>query len=274
MKQSIKRKTKTRKQTKQKGGANDFGFILTRCVRSKEDNQIWKNCYKSIRRFYKEKILIITDGSVKELIDEMPLENVQLIDSEFPGAGELLPYYYFHKLKPFKKAVCMQDSMWFLKKFDFKHYHLKDVVFLWDFPSTNRHFPEKEIELAKLIDDKIHHKKVLKLYETNDWKSSFGVCSFMTLDFVNKLEKKFHMLDLVHILNKERTYRHSFERIFGVLCYLLSDSIKHKPSIFGTAIFETSTTMKPVWELKELDDYNMNDNIRVNPDMIKLFRGR
>jgi hypothetical protein len=42
-------------------------------------------------------------------------------------------------LKPFKKAVIMQDSMSFLKKFDFENYNLKDVIFLWHFTRNLNH---------------------------------------------------------------------------------------------------------------------------------------
>lgn len=263
------RKYKKRKQTKKlkikhKGGSDDsFGFIFTRCVRNKEDNQIWINCYKSIRKFYKEKILIITDGSNKELIEDIPLENVQLIDSEFHGAGEILPYYYFQKLKPFNKAICMHDSMWFVNKFDFKNYDLKDVIFLWYFTSTNRHFPDKEVELAKLT----NKDEVLKLYETNNWNASFGACSYITLDFVNKLNTEYNFLSFVNILGKERSYRHSLERIFGVLCYLLSDSIKTKTSLFG----DWGNGPTVLYELKNLDAYDIN---KENNFMVKLTRGR
>ena len=262
-----KKQNQKKKTRKQKGGSNNFGFIFTRCVKKKEDNQIWINCYKSIRKFYKEKILIITDGSNKEFIDNMPLENVELVDSEFPGAGEVLPYYYFNKVKPFKKAICMQDSMWFVKKFDFENYYLKDVVFLWhmkDVPYL-RHYKDKELELATLT----NNQEVIDTYKNKeDWIASWGGCSFITIDFLEKLENKYHFLKFVNIMGKERSYRHSFERIFGLICYLLSETIKEKPSLFGANHQAHSRT-----NLKNINTYT---NINTNPSsyMMKLFRGR
>ena len=257
-----KHKYKTRKH---KGGNNTFGFIFTRCVKKKEDNQVWINCYTSIRKFYKEKIIIITDGSSKELIENIPLENVELIDSEFPGAGEVLPYYYFNKLRPFKNAVCMQDSMWFIRKFDFNKYNLKDVVFLWhmkDVPYL-RHYRDKELELATLTND----QEVIDTYiNTDDWIASWGGCSFITIDFLKKLENKYHFLNFVNIMGKERSYRHSFERIFGLICYLLSHTIHNTPSLFG-ANYEAYSTH----DLKNINAYT---NINSCSYMIKLFRGR
>ena len=250
---------KSKKTRKQK---SDFGFIFTRCVKTKEDNQIWINCYNSIRKFYKEKILIITDGSNKEVIEDIPLKNVILIDSEFPGAGEVLPYYYFYKLKPFKKAVCMQDSHWFTKFYDFKKYDLKDVVFIWHFSKPYiRHYEDKELELAKLTGD-----DVVNMYSSDNWLPSFGGCSYITLDFLQKLEHKFHFLNFVNIMPKERSYRHSFERIFGVMCYLLSSTIKDKPSLFGDSAYAYVTH-----DLKDLNNYH---DIPSNSYLIKLYRGR
>ena len=257
---------KTRKYKKQKGGQhNDFGFIFTRCVKKKEDNQIWINCYNSIRKFYKEKILIITDGSNKDLIDNITLDNVELIDSEFPGAGEVLPYYYYHKLRPFKRAVCMQDSMWFVQKFDFANYNLKDVKNLWHMndPQYLRHYQDKELELAKLT----NNEELINTYiNTNDWIASWGGCSFITLDFLDVLENKYHfLLNFVNIMGKERSYRHSFERIFGLMCYLTSPDIKSNPSLFGPNIAAKTTN-----ELKNIDQYTFS----IGSFMIKLFRGR
>jgi hypothetical protein len=255
---------KKRKTKKHKGGNNDFGFIFTRCVKNKEDNQIWKNCYKGIRKFYKEKIIIITDGSNKDLIENIELENVDLIDSEFKGAGEILPYYYFHKLRPFKKAICMQDSMWFMKKFDFKNYDLKDVVFLWEFYSNNKHFIKEETELASLMS-----KEVLDRYNGTDWFGCWGACSFITIDFVDKLEENYKFLKLVNYTGIERTYRHAFERIFGVICSILSRTMSEKHSLFG-AFFDAKTTK----ELKNINNYKNTNQSVVNVNILKLFRGR
>ena len=274
MKSIIKRKNRKIRKTKkisklkkQKGGNDEFGFIITRCVKIKEDNQIWKNCYNSIRKFYKEKILIITDGSNKELIEDIPLENVTLIDSEFPGAAEVLPYYYFNKLKPFKKAVCLLDSMWFTQFYDFNKYDLKDVVFLVHFSQPHVHrYEDKELELAQVVGD-----DVVNMYHTDNWLPCFGGSSYITLEFLEKLEDKFHFLVFVNYLGKEkieRSYRHSFERIFAVMCYLLSSTIKDKPE---PSLFGDSKYMYTTHDLKDLNTY---DNIKPNSYLIKLLRGR
>ena len=74
-----------------------LGFIILRCVRSKDCKDYWIECYDAIRRFYPlNKILIIDDFSNYEFIDTNKiLINTLIIQSEFKGRGELLPYYYY-----------------------------------------------------------------------------------------------------------------------------------------------------------------------------------
>ena len=76
-----------------------YGFIITRHVNSETTNKYWNNCVRCIRRFYPcRKIVIIDDNSNKEfLIPFANYTNVEIVESEFPGRGELLPYYYFLK---------------------------------------------------------------------------------------------------------------------------------------------------------------------------------
>jgi hypothetical protein len=158
----------------------------------------------------------------------------------------------------------MQDSMWFIKPFDFQNYDLKDIVFLWHFTSEFVHFVDKEKEIAELLG-----KEVIDKYNSGDWIGSFGGCSFITLDFIDKLQNKFNYLQLVNILPKERTYRHSFERIFGVICSLLSENIKTKPSIFGWF-----SDLRITHELKNVNTYK-NTNASINElNMLKITRNR
>ena len=79
---------------------NNYGFIITRHVNSELTNKYWNNCVKCIRRFYPyRKIVIIDDNSNKDFVKSFyNFDNVEIIESKFPGRGELLPYYYFHKL--------------------------------------------------------------------------------------------------------------------------------------------------------------------------------
>ena len=69
-----------------------FGFILTRYVHSVVTNKYWNECIKCIRRFYTEKIIVIDDNSNQEYVQaDFEYDNVEIVQSEFPQRGELLP---------------------------------------------------------------------------------------------------------------------------------------------------------------------------------------
>jgi hypothetical protein len=72
----------------------DYGFILTRYVNSEKTNKYWNHCVKQLIRFYPfRKIVIIDDHSKKEFLKEDQIyPNVIIVDSEYHGRGELLPY--------------------------------------------------------------------------------------------------------------------------------------------------------------------------------------
>ena len=72
----------------------DLGIIILRHVNNVCTNKYWINCYKCIRQYYPEnKILIIDDNSNYEYISNEVLYKTRIIKSEYPGRGELLPYF-------------------------------------------------------------------------------------------------------------------------------------------------------------------------------------
>jgi hypothetical protein len=91
---------------------DSFGFIITRHVNSEKTNKYWNHCVKCLRTFYpQKKIVIIDDNSNPSFLKaEFNYINVQVIQSEFNGRGELLPYYYFLKNKFFKNALIIDFS--------------------------------------------------------------------------------------------------------------------------------------------------------------------
>jgi hypothetical protein len=115
---------------------NDYGFIITRHVNSEKTNKYWNNCVRCIRRLYPfRKIVIIDDNSNQAFVNaDYDYKNVVIIQSEFPGRGELLPYYYFLKYAFFKNAVIINDSVFFHKRIHFEKFDKIKVLPLWHFP--------------------------------------------------------------------------------------------------------------------------------------------
>ena len=192
---------------------NDYGFIITRHVNSEETNKYWNNCVKCIRKFYKnEKIVIIDDNSDSNFLKNLdtPLDNCIIVQSEFPKRGELLPYYYLHKNKYFKKAIVIHDSIFFIKYIDFNKFD--STKFLFHF--THQYNDDNVIiPLLKKLNDS---DNLIQKYNEKKWYMCFGVQSCITLDLLEKIENKYNFFVLLeHIDSREK--RMALERIFGLL---------------------------------------------------------
>jgi hypothetical protein len=205
-----------------------FGFILLRNIKSYEDNKLWLNSYLSIRKFYPEiPIMIINDNCDKSVIINIEMTYTTEVDSEYPGAAEILPYYYLHKYKFFDKAVILFDSMIIREFIDFENMNLKDVIYLGDFPPWCD-YPDKVQEMINSLPNK---ETLNHIFTHNKWKGCFGGCSFITLKYLELIQEKYNMFSLIPYLQSHREYRHSFERVFGILCSSLSDTVLHHQSI-------------------------------------------
>ena len=217
---------------------NSFGFIITRHVNSVKTNNYWNNCVKLIRTLYPlRKIVIIDDNSDYNYVKpEHEYNNVQIIQSEFPKRGELLPYYYFLKHKFFDNAVIIHDSVFFHKRIDFEKLNGVQVVPLWFF------YPDKEnVENTKrlannlknnmAILDKISNESILAL-PSQKWYGCFGVQSYINLKFLEGIEDKYKITNLIsHV--KCRADRCCLERIFGSIFFTESNKISKQKSLFG-----------------------------------------
>ena len=118
---------------------SSFGFIITRHVNSCVTNKYWNKSVKLLRTFYPNcKIVIIDDNSNQQFVNaEHDYTNVQIIQSEFPGRGELLPYYYYIKHKFFDNAVILHDSVFIHKRVNFEKLIGIRVMPIWHFVQDN-----------------------------------------------------------------------------------------------------------------------------------------
>ena len=216
----------------------DYGFIITRHVNSVKTNKYWNICIQSLRRFYpseKYKIVVIDDNSKKEFLKEFNnYQNVTYIQSEFPGRGELLPYYYFYKYHFFKKAVIIHDSVFFQKRIKFENIHLP-IMPLWHFENEKK---ENIVNSYRLVNVLQNNKNIIdKLYELDnfvlkwtqdDWIGCFGCQSYISYNFLAHINKKYNLFSLLHVVNN-RADRCCLERIFGIIfCLNCPDIVNNK----------------------------------------------
>jgi len=190
---------------------NTIGFIILRHVNNSNTNQYWIHCYNCIRKFYPENsILIIDDNSNYTYITNYNLYKTTIINSEYKGRGELLPYYYYLNNKLFDTAVILHDSVFINKYINFKVNYYKII---WDFNIHTWDQIEDETEMIKLF----NNKELLDFYnDKNKWEGCFGGMSIITHEYLKLVNNKYNISLL---LNKvlTRFNRCSFERVIGVL---------------------------------------------------------
>ena len=216
-----------------------FGFIITRHVNSELTNKYWNHSVKLLRTLYPEvKIVIIDDNSRQEFVNaEHDYPNVEIIQSEFPGRGELLPYYYYIKNKFFDNAVIIHDSVFFHIKINFSKLEHFNVLPLWHF---NKHI-ENQIDTIKIgsklknyyiIKDKLIKNEIRLGMKDDIWHGCFGCQSFINHNFLLNLESKYSLTNLISVVLC-RSDRCCLERIMGILFFTENPKIIHQKSIFG-----------------------------------------
>lgn len=190
---------------------DSYCFIITRHVRSKLTNKYWIECCKCIRKFYDNPIFIIDDNSNKEYLANEQFENTTIIESEYKGAGEFLPFYYMLKLKLSKKAIIIHDSCFLQRKLPTLN---NKVHIFW----TGKHiFDSDKTILEKL--NYLNNNELIDFFSLKKkWKICFGVIMSINYDFLVKLEENYSLTKLKNII-KTRKDRQDFERIIGLMIF-------------------------------------------------------
>ncbi len=187
---------------------SEVGFIILRNVRDELTNKYWIKCIECIRKYYPyHKILIIDDNSNYDFISKIEDANTFVIRGEYPGRGELLPYYYYLTNKLFDTAVIIHDSVFINKYIDFR---VDKYKILWSFEHEC-----DQIEDETLMIDAINDKELKMFYENKWlWKGCFGCMSVITHDYLTHLNNKYDISKLLDYV-KKRYNRCSFERVIA-----------------------------------------------------------
>lgn len=218
---------------------NKFGFIITRHVNSEKTNRYWNHCVKLIKTFYPfRKIIIIDDNSNYNFISyDFEYNNIEIIQSEFSGRGELLPYYYFLKYKFFENAVIIHDSVFFHKYIPFELLNGVNVLPLWFFHPDRENIENtkriiKNLKNGYFLTEKISKEINILGMNIDKWFGCFGVQSYINLRFLEKIENKYQVTNLIPQI-KCREDRCCLERIFGLICFIEYPKLLKTKSFFG-----------------------------------------
>lgn len=215
-----------------------YGFIITRHVNSETTNKYWNQSVKLIRTFYPFiKIVIIDDNSNYQYIKaDFNYKNVEIIQSEYPGRGELLPYLYYLKNKWFDNAVILHDSVFIHKRIPFEKLTC-NVIPLWhhEYDKDNLQNLMRISSILKnsgLIKNKLHLSDKILGINSDNFNLCFGVQSYIKLKFLEMLEFKYKISNLVYVI-KNRNDRCSLERIMGLLFFTEYLKHIHNKSLLG-----------------------------------------
>ena len=223
-----------------------YGFVITRHVNSEMTNHYWNECIRCIRRYYPvHKIVIIDDNSNQHFvkpehpfIDKDP--NIQIIASEYPQRGELLPFLYYDKYRWFESAVFLHDSVFFQSRIRFGNMQ-EPVVPLWHFdtkndPDSSIHHTYKNFisllpngyQLQQSLD--AQQQQILRW--NTSWHGCFGCQCFIRYYFLHAIVTKYELHRLTRIVSN-RNDRCALERLFGLIFYKESPSLQKKKSLLG-----------------------------------------
>ena len=214
------------------GNNSLFGFIVTRHVNSETTNKYWNQNVKLIRSFYPfSKIIIIDDNSNYDFVKaDVEYKNVEFIQSEYPGKGELLPYIYYARHKWFERAVIIHDSVFIHKRIPFGKINYP-VLPIWHFKSDKLHYNE-----AIHIANNLNHSDVLirNLSIGKMWNGCFGVMSVIKHNFLMHIMNKYNLNNLLNMVFTSRDYRCALERIFGLIFSLECRTLYPTGSLLGS----------------------------------------
>jgi len=197
-----------------------FGFIMLRHVNNDETNQYWMHGYDCIRKYHPEcDIVIIDDNSNYDYITHKDTYKVTVINGEYPGRGELLPYYYYIKNKWFDVAIIIHDSVFIQTRIDA---NVEKYTLLWDFYHTYDQPDDEEIMIRQFNDPGL-----LRFYlDKTLWTGCFGGMSIITHDFITFVNQNYDISKLLNVVTT-RHNRCSFERVIACLlktCLLQKDN--------------------------------------------------
>ena len=246
-----------------------YVFVILRNIKNVIDNDLWISSYNSIRKFYTNNIIIIDDNSTINTVNGR-LTDTEVIKSEWKGAGEILPYYYFLKEKWADRMIFLHDSM-FLNR-PFQPSELEGAIrFHWHFDHADVRNDRKISTFLSLLNQS---KDIIAEFYNPEfiWKGCFGGTCIVDLDVVERLEQKYEIFSKLIPTIRTRNDRETFERVLGIMVYYekLMDALSH--SNFGSILsypkaFESqNNNIETAAHIVSQANYNTS--------ILKVWRGR
>jgi hypothetical protein len=258
---------------------NDFGFIITRHVNSELTNRYWNQCVKLIRTFYPfKKIVVIDDNSNSQFVKaQFPYKKLTIINSEYPGRGEILPYFYLLKYKWFPSAVIIHDSCFIHRRVPFETFnmpvmpfwhHIYDKENLGNIIRISSCLNNNNVLIRKLKGNDINILGLNKVNKESSFNLVFGTQCYIKLSFLESLQNKYNITNLVNVIHN-RPDRCCLERIMGLLFTQEYPQLNKINSLFGDIMCKNKSFEYSYEEYNE----DLKNNKVIYP-FVKVWTGR
>ena len=246
-----------------------YVFVILRNLKIAKDNDLWISSYNSIRKFYTNHIVIIDDNSSINTVNGR-LTDTDVIKSEWNGAGEILPYYYFLKEKWADRMIFLHDSMFLHRPFQPSELE-GSIRFHWHFDHADIRNDRKISTFLSLLNQS---KDVIAECSNPEflWKGCFGGTSIIDLDIVEQLEQKYEFFSKLITAIRTRNDRETFERVLGIVVYYEKLMDASPASNFGSILaypkaFESqNNNIETAAHIVSQANYNTS--------ILKVWRGR
>jgi hypothetical protein len=246
-----------------------YVFVILRNIQTAKDNDLWISSYNSIRKFYTNPIVIIDDNSTINTVNGR-LTDTDVIKSEWKGAGEILPYYYFLKEKWADRMIFLHDSMFLNRPFQPSELE-GGIRFHWHFDHADVRNDRKISTFLSLLNQS---KDVIAEISNPEflWKGCFGGTSIIDLEVVEQLEEKYEFFSKLISAIRTRNDRETFERVLGIMVYYEHLMDASPPSNFGSILaypkaFESqNNNIETAAHIISQANYNTS--------ILKVWRGR
>jgi len=229
---------------------------------------------KLLRTFYPFRaIVIIDDNSNQQFVKpEFNYKNVTIIQSEYKGRGELLPYYYYIKHKFFDNAIIIHDSVFFHKKINFDLLKNVKVIPFWFFHADKENVANT-LRLTDVlrnrweIQKKVSGGEIILGLKHLKWYGCFGCQSYINHDFLLSIENKYNISNMIHVI-KNRSDRCCLERIMGAIFFTEYQNIIMNKSLLGNIMnYQT-------WGYSYTDYQNDLKKGTIPKAIVKIWTGR
>ncbi len=224
------------------------GFLITSFIDNIDHLNCLDICIQSILQFYIQKqiVVIVSYNSNLDLISLLESKYPEIIfEKDTPKCPAIcLTFYFINKNKYFKKTIVIHDSMTIRKPINVDT--IEKIKFLWHFTNHRVHWhtieePRTEYNIMNNIkthDDLILHmaNKYIDIpefkiffneiyYKKNLWVGCFGSTYILNSEFLQKLQEKTHIIELLQHFNDNRE-RRAAESVLAIACsYALNEHI-------------------------------------------------